>query len=617
MKKVIIFSFTKLKSRTVESSASYDDTEEKLVVRIQDTGIGIAAANIERIFEPFDQEDNSESRRYSGLGLGLAISREIARKHGGDITVESVQGHGSTFIVTLPYRLASWPDLEDVSAGMSRLTSVQDAVGDSAAQKVLQPMPAERLYTGGQFLGVHTSRQKSKGKQTIEHEDPREEALGVPSPEDPSEVPVLTSEAPSVDAASVLVSTALQMQKYHKEIGVARAQAVELEKRVDDLKQRVAQKHDASEQLQQQAACVKQRVLVQRELCKEQSQLCQRIQYLQKATEMQANLLFSQQIEDVYAFSTVDLKDPRIIEVEDTALEAVKEAEADSKKPLQRLTEFAETLEGPERAQLLRLADSFGESFGLLQAALGQKQYFLQSLQEQIRNPYRDWQDSTSLPRRWLFDLIVSLFTHSMGGGISCKALLEGHLPHHYLAARWDFCWVHTLMYCLTYFSPGDIVFRAMNGRRSPLRLLCVVADSFDAVTTLCGVVAAGYKRFPLNHLLPAMLGAVLFSGGSFFRCLVTQSWAEMPIVAPTAVMARGAIAATLFWWFGLVLHKGKWRSQALMTLTWLWIGLDLLADHLNCDPDDLVAKNITRLHQLCRLQLTPSKPDPKPQRQQ
>lgn len=373
---------------TVESSASYDDTEEKLVVRIQDTGIGIAAANIERIFEPFDQEDNSESRRYSGLGLGLAISREIARKHGGDITVESVQGHGSTFIVTLPYRLASWPDLEDVSAGMSRLTSVQDAVGDSAAQKVLQPMPAERLYTGGQFLGVHTSRQKSKGKQTIEHEDPREEALGVPSPEDPSEVPVLTSEAPSVDAASVLVSTALQMQKYHKEIGVARAQAVELEKRVDDLKQRVAQKHDASEQLQQQAACVKQRVLVQRELCKEQSQLCQRIQYLQKATEMQANLLFSQQIEDVYAFSTVDLKDPRIIEVEDTALEAVKEAEADSKKPLQRLTEFAETLEGPERAQLLRLADSFGESFGLLQAALGQKQYFLQSLQEQIRNPW-------------------------------------------------------------------------------------------------------------------------------------------------------------------------------------------------------------------------------------
>ncbi|CAE7885965.1 luxQ, partial [Symbiodinium necroappetens] len=67
-----------------------------------------------------------------------------------------------------------------------------------------------------------------------------------------------------------------------------------------------------------------------------------------------------------------------------------------------------------------------------------------------------------------------------------------------------------------------------------------------------------------------AMLGAVLFSGGSFFRCLVTQSWSEMPIVAPTAAMARGAIAATLFWWFGLVLHKGKWRSQALMTLTWL-----------------------------------------------
>lgn len=376
---------------TVESSASYDDSEEKLVVRIKDTGIGIAAANLERIFEPFDQEDISESRRYSGLGLGLAISREIARKHGGDITVESEQGHGSTFIVSLPYRLASLPDLEAVPAGMSRLTSVHDVVGEGAAEKevplLLKPMPAGRPYTGGQLLAVHTLRQTSKDKNTIEDEDPREDAPGVPSP-DPSEVQIVTSGAPSVDAAAVLASTARQIQTYREEIEVARAQAVELEKRVEDLMQRVAQKRDASEQSRQQAACIKQRVLVQRELCKEQSQLGQRLQNLEKAHELQANLLFSQQIKDIYALSTVELKNPTIIEVRDAALEAVKESEADSKMPLQRLTEIAETLEGPERAELLRLADGFGESYGLLQADLGQKQFFLQSVQEQIRNPW-------------------------------------------------------------------------------------------------------------------------------------------------------------------------------------------------------------------------------------
>ncbi|OLQ00243.1 hypothetical protein AK812_SmicGene17122 [Symbiodinium microadriaticum] len=135
----------------------------------------------------------------------------------------------------------------------------------------------------------------------------------------------MTSEAPSVDAA-VPASTARQIQKYHEEIEAVRAQAVELEKRVEGLKQQVAQKHDASEQLRQQAAFIKQCMLVQRELCREQSQLGQRLQYLEKA-----NLLLSQQIKEIYAPSAVELKDPTIIEVRDTALEAVKESEADSK----------------------------------------------------------------------------------------------------------------------------------------------------------------------------------------------------------------------------------------------------------------------------------------------
>jgi len=96
--------FKYTKEGTVEVSASADDEKEILTVRIRDTGIGISPAACERIFLPFEQEDQHDNRRYEGLGLGLAISREVAVKHGGNLTVESQVGEGSTFSITLPYK---------------------------------------------------------------------------------------------------------------------------------------------------------------------------------------------------------------------------------------------------------------------------------------------------------------------------------------------------------------------------------------------------------------------------------------------------------------------------------------------------------------------------------
>jgi len=84
------------------------DAERQMVhFVVKDTGIGITQENIGRLFQPFVQLDSSLSRQYSGTGLGLSLVKRLVELHGGSVSVESQEGQGSQFTVSLPWREAS------------------------------------------------------------------------------------------------------------------------------------------------------------------------------------------------------------------------------------------------------------------------------------------------------------------------------------------------------------------------------------------------------------------------------------------------------------------------------------------------------------------------------
>ena len=85
-----------------------DQQDIELIIRISDTGIGIPEDKLDRIFEEFNQVDNSSTREYNGTGLGLAITKRLVELMGGTIEVHSTYGVGTTFYLRVPIRISEF-----------------------------------------------------------------------------------------------------------------------------------------------------------------------------------------------------------------------------------------------------------------------------------------------------------------------------------------------------------------------------------------------------------------------------------------------------------------------------------------------------------------------------
>jgi signal transduction histidine kinase len=103
---------------------------EELVLTVRDTGVGIAAANLPYIFDRFWQADNSSRRKHQGAGIGLALVKELTEIQGGRVTVESREGAGTTFTVSLPFLQAAPQQAGEREGETTRLAAAARARPD-------------------------------------------------------------------------------------------------------------------------------------------------------------------------------------------------------------------------------------------------------------------------------------------------------------------------------------------------------------------------------------------------------------------------------------------------------------------------------------------------------
>ncbi|MCJ2090097.1 response regulator [Methylobacterium sp. E-005] len=122
--------FTEKGTVTVRVHREADAAGDRLVFAVADTGIGMTPEQVAGLFQRFKQADETTTRRFGGTGLGLALTKAFAQLLGGDVTVASVEGSGTTFTLAVPAALT--PESADISTvGMDAVDAAHDPTGRS------------------------------------------------------------------------------------------------------------------------------------------------------------------------------------------------------------------------------------------------------------------------------------------------------------------------------------------------------------------------------------------------------------------------------------------------------------------------------------------------------
>src|SRR4029077_16362945 len=115
--------FTENGTVSIAAQAQRLDDRDWITIAVADTGIGMTAEQIGKLFQEFSQADASTTRKYGGTGLGRAISKRFFQRMGGDMPGESEPGKGSTFTIPLPRMVQSEPRLVTETPRQARAQS--------------------------------------------------------------------------------------------------------------------------------------------------------------------------------------------------------------------------------------------------------------------------------------------------------------------------------------------------------------------------------------------------------------------------------------------------------------------------------------------------------------